>query len=62
MPDPTMTPTRLWKTMTATQRTAAAAAFWSDEQTTDDQIQAVMLIAQLRSGARVHRTQAPEHS
>jgi hypothetical protein len=48
MPDPTLTPTRLWKTMTAAQRTAAAAAFWSDEQTTDDQIQAVMLIAQLK--------------
>jgi len=48
MSDPTLTPTRLWKTMTAAQRTAAAAAFWRDEQTTDEQIQAVMLIAQLK--------------
>lgn len=32
--------------MTAEQRLVAAQAFWSDEQATDDQIQAVMLIAQ----------------
>lgn len=32
--------------MTPAQRTRAARAFWSDEETTDDQIQAVTLIAQ----------------
>ena len=32
--------------MAPAQRTAAAQAFWSDEEATDDQIQAVMLIAQ----------------
>ena len=46
MTDTTLTPTRLWKTMTAAQRLAAARAFWLDEQATDDQVQAVMLIAQ----------------
>ena len=42
----TLTPARLWKLMTTPQRLAAAAAFWGDEEATDDQIQAVMLIAQ----------------
>jgi hypothetical protein len=46
MTDTTLTPTRLWKNMTAAQRFAAARAFWLDEQATDDQVQAVMLIAQ----------------
>lgn len=46
MTDTTLTPVRLWKNMTAAQRAAATRAFWSDEQATDDQIQAVMLIAQ----------------
>ena len=32
--------------MTAGQRLAAARAFWQDEQAADDQIQAVLLIAQ----------------
>jgi hypothetical protein len=32
--------------MTSEQRLIAARAFWSDEQATDDQIQAVMLISQ----------------
>jgi hypothetical protein len=32
--------------MTAEQRLAAARAFWLDEQASDDQIQAVLLIAQ----------------
>ena len=32
--------------MTSAQRLAAAAAFWRDEQATDDQIQAVLLISQ----------------
>lgn len=46
MTDTPLTATRLWKSMTAGQRVAAADAFWRDEQATDDQIQAVMLIAQ----------------
>ena len=46
MTEPTLTPSKLWKHMTAEQRLKAAKAFWLDEQATDDQIQAVMLIAQ----------------
>jgi len=41
-----LTPGRLWKQMTSDQRQRAARAFWSDEQATDDQVQAVMLIAE----------------
>jgi hypothetical protein len=48
MTEPALTPTRLWKSMTPAQRLAAAQAFWLDEQATDDQIQAVGLIAQQR--------------
>jgi hypothetical protein len=48
MTEPALTPTRLWKNMTPAQRLAAAKAFWLDEQATDDQIQAVGLIAQQR--------------
>jgi hypothetical protein len=42
----TLTPARLWKRMTADQRANVARAFWRDEQATDDQVQAVMLISQ----------------
>src|SRR5258708_38607977 len=42
----TRTPARLWKQMTLDQRTRAALAFWSDEEATDDQVQAAFLIAQ----------------
>ena len=42
----TLTPSRLWKRMTADQRQRAARAFWSDEEAEADQLQAVMLIAQ----------------
>lgn len=42
----TLTPSRLWKQMTLDQRTRAARAFWSDEDATDDQVQAAFLIAQ----------------
>src|SRR3981081_1616822 len=42
----TLTPSRLWKRMTPEQRQQAALAFWSDENATDDQIQAVLLISQ----------------
>ena len=46
MTDTPLTATRLWKNMTSAQRVAAADAFWRDEQATEDQVQAVMLIAQ----------------
>ena len=46
MTETSLTPGRLWKNMTLAQRLAVAQAFWLDEQATDDQIQAVMLIAQ----------------
>ena len=38
-------PVRLWKRMTVEQRLAAAEPFWADEQSTDQQIEAVALIA-----------------
>lgn len=41
-----LTPSRLWKQMTLEQRLRAARAFWQDEQASDDQVQAVLLIAQ----------------
>jgi hypothetical protein len=44
--DTTLTPARMWKQMTLDQRQRAARAFWSDEDATDDQLQAVLLIAQ----------------
>jgi hypothetical protein len=46
MTETTLTPSRVWKQMTSDQRQRAARAFWSDEDAADDQIQAVMLIAQ----------------
>ena len=46
MTDTPLTATRLWKSMTSAQRLAAADAFWRDEEATEDQVQAVMLIAQ----------------
>jgi hypothetical protein len=46
MTDITLTPSRLWKQMTADQKQRAARAFWTDEQAVDDQIQAALLIAQ----------------
>ncbi len=46
MTEATLTPSRLWKQMSAEQRLAAARAFWSDQDASNDQIQAVLLIAQ----------------
>src|SRR5918911_3837120 len=46
MTDPALTPARLWKRMTLDQRQHAARAFWRDDSTADDQIQAALLIAQ----------------
>jgi len=42
----TLTPARLWKRMTGEQRLKAARAFWANEEATDDQVQAALLIAQ----------------
>jgi hypothetical protein len=41
-----LTPARLWKRMTSDQRLGAARAFWQAEEAADDQVQAVLLIAQ----------------
>ncbi len=41
-----MTPSRLWKLMTAEQRLRAAAALWGDDEATNDQMQAALRIAQ----------------
>ena len=46
MTEPTLTPSKLWKHMAAEQRLKVAKAFWLDEEATDDQIQAVLVIAQ----------------
>jgi hypothetical protein len=46
MTETTLTPARLWKRMTSEQRLKAARAFWADEEATDDQVQAALLIAQ----------------
>lgn len=46
MTENTLTPSQLWKQMTPEQKLRASRAFWLDEQATDDQVQAVMLIAQ----------------
>lgn len=42
----TLTPAGLWKGMTLEQRRKAALAFWMDDQSADDQMQATLLIAQ----------------
>jgi hypothetical protein len=46
MTEPTLTPSKLWKSLAAEQRLKVAKAFWLDEEATDDQIQAVLVIAQ----------------
>ena len=46
MPETPLTPSRLWKRMTGDKRLQAARAFWHDDQAADDQLQAVLLIAQ----------------
>jgi hypothetical protein len=47
MTDTTLTPSRLWKSMTAEQRRRAASALWRDDEATSDQMQAALLIAKL---------------
>jgi hypothetical protein len=46
MTDTTVTPSRLWKRMTAEQRLAAAQALWREAESKDDQAEAAGLIAQ----------------
>jgi hypothetical protein len=46
MADPALTPSRLWKRLSPELRQQAARAFWQDEDATDDQVQAVLAIAQ----------------
>jgi hypothetical protein len=46
MSDSILTPSRLWKQMTAEQRLQAARAFWLDDQGADEQVQAALLISQ----------------
>lgn len=46
MTETPLSPVQLWKRMTPSQKTAASLAFWSDEEATNDQIQAALLIAQ----------------
>jgi hypothetical protein len=48
MTETTLTPARLWKRMTGEQKLKAAHAFWADEEATDDQVQAALLIAQTK--------------
>ena len=48
MTDAALTPSRLWKRMSPELRQQAAKAFWLDEEATDDQVQAVFLIAQMK--------------
>jgi hypothetical protein len=38
-------PSRLWKKMSADRRMAAAELFWADEQSTDQQVEAVAALA-----------------
>lgn len=46
MAESTRTPSKLWKRMSPEQRLQTAQALWAEEQATEDQIQAIMLIAQ----------------
>src|SRR6186713_1842376 len=46
MTDAALTPSRLWKRMSPELRQQAARAFWQDDEATDDQVQAVLAIAQ----------------
>ena len=48
MTESTLTPARLWRRMTPDQRIRAARAFWAEETAADDQIQAALLIAQIK--------------
>ena len=47
MSEPSLTPSRLWKRMTADERLHVAQAFWLGEDAVQDHMQAVLLISQL---------------
>ena len=49
MTDPTLTPSRLWKRMTAEQRLQAAQALWRERDAAGEQMQAALLIAKQRN-------------
>jgi hypothetical protein len=38
-------PSRIWKRLSPAQRTAAAESFWNDEQSTEQQVEAIAAIA-----------------
>jgi hypothetical protein len=46
MTDTTLTPSRLWRRIGPDQRRQVALAFWLEEETANDQLQAVLLISQ----------------
>ena len=52
MTDAALTPSRLWKRMSPELRQQAARAFWQDDEATDDQVQAVLAIAQQKTARR----------
>ena len=41
-----LTPSRLWKRLSGDRRMQAARSFWRDEEATNEQLQAVLLISQ----------------
>ena len=49
MTDTTLTPSRLWKRMTAEQRLRAAQALWREREAAGEQMQAALLIAKQRN-------------
>src|SRR5687768_15207832 len=49
MDEQTLSPSQLWKRMTSDQRLQVAKAFWLDQQATDDQLQAVLVISQRKN-------------
>jgi hypothetical protein len=49
MTDTTLSPSRLWKWMTAEQRLRAASALWRDHDAASDQMQAALLIAKQKN-------------
>ncbi len=52
MTETTLTPSRLWKLMTAEQRLRAAHALWHEDEARDDQAHAVSLIAEQKKFRR----------
>jgi len=49
MDDTVLTPARLWKQMTSDERLKVARAFWLDADAIEDQLQAVMYLAQRKN-------------